>query len=70
VKGSKKYYLPEDGILPLESFLTKLKQDNFPGSISIKVNPKYISAGNDEKVIKHLKDTKAYYDKYFTNAEV
>jgi len=70
VHGSKKYYLPEDGILPLESFLTKLKQDNFPGSVSIKVNPKYISAGNDEKVIKHLKDTKAYYDKYFTNAEV
>ncbi|MBA4336263.1 hypothetical protein C0416_00630 [bacterium] len=70
VKGSKKYYIPEDGILPLESFLTKLKQDNFPGSVSIKVNPKYISAGNDEKVIKHLKDTKAYYDKYFTNAEV
>jgi sugar phosphate isomerase/epimerase len=67
VKGSKKYYLPEDGILPLESFLTKLKQDKFPGSVSIKVNPKYLSAGNDEKVMKHLKETKAYFDKYFTN---
>ena len=67
VKGSKKYYIPEDGILPLESFLTKLKQDKFPGAISIKVNPKYLNAGDDEKVMKHLKDMKAYYDKYFTH---
>jgi len=70
VKGSKKYYLPDDGILPLESFLTKLRQDNFPGSISMKVNPKYLNAGNDEKLMKHLKDMKEYYDKYFANIEV
>lgn len=70
VKGSKKYYLPDDGILPLESFLTKLKQDSFPGSISIKVNPKFISAGDDEKVMKHLRDMKVYYDKYFAHVEV
>ncbi|MCD6109985.1 sugar phosphate isomerase/epimerase [bacterium] len=70
VKGSKKYYLPDDGILPLESFLTKLKQDNFPGSISMKINPKYLNAGNDEKMMKHLRDMKEYYNKYFANVEV
>lgn len=70
VKGSKKYYLPDDGILPIESFLTKLKQDSFPGSISVKVNPKYIEAGDDAKMMKHLKDVKEYYDKYFTNVVV
>ncbi|MFC1655593.1 sugar phosphate isomerase/epimerase family protein [Patescibacteria group bacterium] len=70
VKGSKKYYLPDDGILPLESFLTKLKQDEFPGTISMKVNPKFLEAGNDEKLLKHLKEMKEYYDKYFTNAKI
>jgi sugar phosphate isomerase/epimerase len=70
VKGSKKYHLPDDGILPLESFLTKLKQDKFPGTISMKVNPKYIEAGNDEKVIKHLKEMKDYYNKYFISAKI
>jgi len=65
VRGSKKYYLPEDGILPLESFLTKLSQDKFPGTISIKVNPKFLEAGNDEKVIKHLVEIKEFYEKFF-----
>ncbi len=69
VRGSKRYYRPDDGILPLESFLTKLKQDKFPGSVSIKVNPKYLHAGNDQKVMKNLKEMKDYYDKYFTNIE-
>jgi len=67
VKGSKKYYLPDDGILPLESFLTKLKQDKLPGAISMKINPKYLNAGNDEKIMIHLKEMKEYYDKYFAN---
>lgn len=70
VKGSKKYYLPDDGLLPLESFLTKLKQDKFPGTISMKVNPKYLHAGDDEKVLKHLKEMKEYYQKYFKNPKI
>lgn len=70
VKGSKKYYLPDDGILPLESFLTKLKQDDFPGTISMKVNPKYLDAGDDEKLMKHLKEMKEYYEKYFIQAKI
>jgi len=70
VKGSKKYYLPDDGILPLESFMTKLNQDKFPGTISMKVNPKYLNAGDDEKVMKHLKEMKEYYEKYFVQAKI
>lgn len=70
VKGSKKYYLPDDGILPIESFLTKLNQDKFPGTISIKVNPKYLDAGDDEKVMKHLIEMKEFYEKYFIQAKI
>ena len=70
VKAGKQYYLPQEGILPIESFLTKLKQDNFPGSISMKINPKFLNAGDDEKVLKGLLDAKKFYDTYFTNVQV
>jgi sugar phosphate isomerase/epimerase len=70
VKGVKKYYLPNDGILPIESFLTKLKQDDFPGTISMRVNPKYLDAGDDEKVMRHLEDMKEFYEKFFLNPKI
>lgn len=70
VSHGKKYALPTEGIMPLESFLTKLKQDNYPGSISIKVLPRLLSAGNDEKVVEALGKAKKYYDKYYAKVEV
>jgi sugar phosphate isomerase/epimerase len=70
VYKGKGYYLPYKGILPLESFLTKLKQHNFPGNISLKVSPKYLNAGNDKKVIEELKKCKEFYDEYFINAKI
>jgi sugar phosphate isomerase/epimerase len=70
VKAGKFYYPPDKGILPIESFLTKLKQDSFPGTISIKVNSKFIDAGDDAKVMKHLAEMKLFYDTYFTNVKV
>lgn len=66
----KKYAPPQEGIMPLESFLTKLKQDRYPGAISIKVSPKFLHAGDDEKVVESLKEAKKYYDKYYTKVEV
>lgn len=69
VSHGKKYAPPTEGIMPLESFLTKLKQDNYPGSISIKVLPRLLNAGNDEAVIEALEKAKKYYDKYYTNVE-
>ena len=70
VKAGKPYYPPEKGILPIESLLTKLKQDGFPGTISIKVNGKFIDTGDDEKVMKNLAEMKLFYDTYFTNVKV
>ncbi|PIQ77422.1 hypothetical protein COV82_04625 [Candidatus Peregrinibacteria bacterium CG11_big_fil_rev_8_21_14_0_20_46_8] len=67
VKRGKGYQLPDEGILPLESFFTKLKQDGYKGAISFKIAPKYIQAGDDEKVIKHLKECKDFYEEYFVN---
>lgn len=69
VKGARKYYLPDDGVLPLESFLAKLRQDEFPGTISMRINPKYLSAGDDEKVMNQLGEMKKFYEKYFLNSK-
>jgi len=66
----KKYAPPQEGIMPLESFLTKLKQDKYPGAISIKILPKYLHAGDDERVIDELKNAKKYYEKYFEKVKV
>lgn len=70
VRAGTPYALPEKGILPLESLLTKLKQDSFPGIISLKVNGKYLHAGDDAKLMKSLGDQKLFYDTYFTNVKV
>lgn len=70
VKAGKYYYLMGKGILPLESFLTKLKQDGFAGNIALKINPKFLEAGDDQKVMKMLEEQKLFYDTYFTNVTV
>lgn len=70
VYHGKKYAPLDEGIMPLESFLTKLKQDRYPGAISIKILPKFLHAGEDEKVVEELGRAKKYYDKYYTNVEI
>lgn len=65
VYNRRHYYLPTAGNLPLESFLAKLKQNNFKGAISLRIKPKYLEVGDDEKVLDHLKECKKFYEKYF-----
>jgi len=65
VRHHKDYSMPNEGILPLESFLKKLKANNYKGAISIRVRPTDLSAGDDEKVVKKLKLAKQFVDDYF-----
>ena len=67
VKAGILYSAPESGILPLESFLTKLKQDGYPGTISFKINPKFLDLDDRKKMMKTLAKHKDFYDTYFTN---
>lgn len=69
VHNGKPYALPDEGIMPLESFLTKLKQENYPGAISVKIRPKHLKAGNDDKLIASLEKVKKFYDKYYTKVK-
>lgn len=70
VKKGKGYALPDEGVLPLESFLTKLKQDGYRGSVSFKIHPKFLQAGSEQKVLKHLADCKKFYETHFAKIEI
>lgn len=59
------YALPMKGVLPLESFLTKLKAENYNGAVSLKIQPRFLEAGNDEKVVKNLKECKKFFEEFF-----
>ena len=65
VRRHKEYSLPNEGILPLESFLKKLKQNKYEGSISLRVRPQELAAGDDDLVIKRLKKAKEFILEYF-----
>lgn len=64
VRRHKEYSLPNEGILPLESFLKKLKDNKYQGAVSIRVRPSELSAGDDEKVVETLKKIKSFVTEY------
>lgn len=70
LRAGTPYAPPEKGVVALESFLTKLKQDQFPGVISMKINGKFLHAGDEDKLMKSLADQKLFYDTYFTNVKI
>ena len=65
INKHKDYALPNEGILPLESFMKKLKANDFQGALSIRVRPSELSAGDDEKVIIKLKKVKEFVDEFY-----
>jgi len=66
VRHHKDYSLPNEGILPLESLLKKLKDNGYEGAISIRVRPTELAEGDDEKVVKNLKKAKEFVEGYFS----
>lgn len=65
VRKHKEYALPTEGIIPVESFLKKLKSNNYKGSISLRVLPSELSAGDDDKVLTKLKKVKSFIEEYY-----
>jgi sugar phosphate isomerase/epimerase len=65
ISRHKEYSLPNEGTLPLESFLRKLKANDYKGAISIRVRPSQLNAGDDEKVVSTLKKVKSFVDEFF-----
>lgn len=54
-----------EGDMPLESLLIRMKESGYRGNFSLDVNPKMLSAGDDEKVTKKLEEAKKFLQKYF-----
>lgn len=65
IRNHKEYSLPNEGILPLESFLRKLKRSDYKGAISIRVRPSELAAGDDDKVVEKLKKAKAFVEEFY-----
>ncbi len=53
------------GILPLESFLTKLAQRRFQGDFILKLSPKFLHEEDEEKMLEILEDSKQFFVQYF-----
>ena len=53
--------------LPLESFLMKLKKNNYTWHISLKINPNELFVGDEEKIQEQFVQFQNYYHKYYTN---
>lgn len=66
INKHKEYALPNEGVLPLESFLKKLKSNDYKGAISVRVRPTELAAGDDEKVIAALKKVKKFVEEYYS----
>ncbi len=60
----KEHSLLHEGIMPLESFLTKLKRDNYEHDISMVVRPKALAAGDDKILQRSLKQSMDFLRKY------
>jgi len=59
------YCLPVHGVLPLESFLTKLARKSYNGNLTLYVNPRELAEGDDEQVIAKMIESREYIEQYF-----
>ena len=67
-KNGKRYLIPGEWTLDLESFLKKLKKSWYSRPISVKIDFKPTELASKEKLRKQLKKVKSFYDKYFVEA--
>ncbi len=65
VQNNKVYSPLPIGILPVESFLTKLARDNFRGDFILKISPKNLHEGNWDKMMEIMQESKQFFEKYF-----
>ena len=63
------YSLPQNGVLPLESFLTRLAQNKYAGDFTMRISPKRLSSDNEEKLIEELVGARKFFEKYFKKSK-
>lgn len=58
-------WINRDGILPLESFLLKLKESEYSGYITLKVSASDLWVGDDAKIFQNLEKIQTQYKNFF-----
>ncbi len=64
-QGGQGYVSLPHGVLPVESFLTKLAREDYRGDFTLKISPQHMYEGNDERMLEVLKESKEFFEKYF-----
>lgn len=59
------YALPNSGILPIESLLVKLAHTGFEGNFTVRVNPQFLSEGDEDILVVKMIKAREFYEKYF-----
>lgn len=65
VRNGSMYASLPIGILPVESFLTKLARDDFRGDFILKLSPKNMHEGDWGKMTETMTESKEFFEKYF-----
>lgn len=60
-----KHTLLTNGSVPLESFLIHLARDKFNGTLTLKLNPKSLGVGSEERVLENIETCKKFVERYF-----
>lgn len=63
--SSKDELLPGKGEMPLETLLIRLKEGGYKRNFTLKVDPKALGVGDDEIVLKRMKEAKKFWDKHY-----
>jgi len=69
VSKGRPYTFPDSGVLPIESFLTRLGQRQFSGDFTMKISPKHLPGGDDEKIVQLLTQSREFFEKYFVKPQ-
>lgn len=63
--NGRQHRLPEDGRLPLGSFLEALRRRRFPGVVVVELEPESLGAGDDRVVAERLARARAFCREHF-----
>lgn len=66
VQRGRPYGPIDGGVLPLESFLTKLAQMKYNHDMTLRLTPRQLHEGDEERMLEVLGRCRSFYDKYFT----
>lgn len=64
-QGGQGYTPLPHGVLPVESFLTKLAREDYRGDFTLKILPAHMHEGNDIRMKEVIKESKEFFEKYF-----